>query len=65
MHFRKPDEDIYRLALDIACARPKEVVNIDDRLMFVEVARAMGMRGIHHKGLEDTRLALSEYGLEC
>jgi putative hydrolase of the HAD superfamily len=65
VHFRKPDEDIYRLALDTTCARPEEVLNIDDRLMFVEVARALGIRGIHHKALDATRRELASYGLDA
>ncbi len=39
VHYRKPDEDIYRIALDIAQVRPEHVAYVDDRPMFVEVAR--------------------------
>jgi len=63
VHFRKPDEDIYRLALDTAQARPEQVVYIDDLKMFVEVAQSLGIRGIHHQGLEQTRMALVKLGL--
>jgi putative hydrolase of the HAD superfamily len=64
VHFRKPDEDIYRLALDATCACPEEVLNIDDRLMFVEVARSLGIRGVQHKDLETTRRELASFGLQ-
>jgi putative hydrolase of the HAD superfamily len=39
VHYRKPDADIFRIALDIAQVPPAEVVYIEDRLMFVEIAR--------------------------
>ena len=38
VHFRKPDADMYRIALDIAQVQPSQVIYIDDRRMFVEVA---------------------------
>lgn len=63
VHFRKPDEDMYRIALDIAQAQPEQSIYIDDRAMFVEVARSLGIKGIHHLGYESTRGTLAEYGL--
>lgn len=63
VHYRKPDEDIYRIALDIAQVRPEQVVYIDDRAMFVEVARGLGIEGIIHSTYETTRIALEGYGL--
>lgn len=63
VHFRKPDEDIYRIALDIAQQPPERVAYLDDRRMFVEVARGLGIHGIHHTGLEPTRKALAGLGL--
>lgn len=58
VHIRKPDEDIYRMALDIAQVRPQEVVYIDDRAMFVEVAQGLGINGITHNNCDATRQAL-------
>lgn len=63
VHYRKPDADIYRIALDIAQASPDEVVYIEDRAMFVEVARGLGIRGILHKDCETTQKALETMGL--
>jgi putative hydrolase of the HAD superfamily len=63
VHYRKPDEDMFRIALDIAQVRPEQVVYIDDRSMFVEVARGMGINGIIHSGYESTRKALEGFGL--
>jgi putative hydrolase of the HAD superfamily len=63
VHYRKPDADIYRIALDIAQMSPAQVVYVDDRPMFAEVARGLGIRSIHHTGLESTRDALASLGL--
>jgi putative hydrolase of the HAD superfamily len=63
VHFRKPDVDIYRIALDIAQVPASEVLYLDDRAMFVEVAQGLGIRGIHHQGYESTRQILETLGL--
>ena len=63
VHYRKPDADMYRIALDIAQVRPEQVVYIDDRAMFVEVAQGLEIRGIIHKGYETTQKALAAMGL--
>jgi epoxide hydrolase-like predicted phosphatase len=42
----KPDERIYRLALDRLGVWPEEVVFLDDRLVNVEAARRVGMYAI-------------------
>ena len=63
VHYRKPDSDLYRLALDCAQVMPEQVVYLDDRLMFVEVARGLGIHGIHHTGFAATRAALGCFGL--
>ena len=63
VHYRKPDADIFRIALDIAQVNPQHVVYIDDRPMFVEVAQGLEIRGIIHKGYETTQKALKTMGL--
>ncbi len=63
VHFRKPDADIYRIALDIAQVQPSQVIYIEDRPMFVEVAQSLGIHGIYHTGFESTRAALESVGL--
>ena len=64
VHFRKPDKDIYTIALDTCQVKPEQSIYIDDRTLHVEVARSLGMNAIHHTGPETTRQALSEYGLD-
>ena len=63
VHIRKPDLDIYRLALDVAQVDPHNVVYIDDRAMFVDVARSLEIRGVVHNGYASTKTALAEMGL--
>jgi putative hydrolase of the HAD superfamily len=63
VHCRKPDVEIYRMALDMSQTPPTQVVYIDDQLLFVEVAQQLGMHGIHHTGYESTRAALATLGL--
>jgi len=63
VHYRKPDADMYRIALDIAQVPPDQVIYIDDRAMFVEVAQGLGIRGLHHTGYESTRADLEMLGL--
>jgi len=64
VHFRKPDADMYHIALDISQADPARSVYIDDRALFVEIAQSLGLRGILHQGFESTRQILAELGLE-
>jgi putative hydrolase of the HAD superfamily len=63
VHFRKPDEDIFRIALDVAQAEPAEVVYVDDRQMFAEVAARLGMHQVWHRDLASTREAFATLGL--
>jgi putative hydrolase of the HAD superfamily len=46
---RKPDEKIYRLALQITQRDPAESVFIDDRDINLEAAARLGMRVIHYQ----------------
>lgn len=59
VHFRKPDPDIYRLAIDVVQVPPSKIAYIDDRKMLVEVAKGLGIQGIHHTGLKSTESTLN------
>lgn len=63
VHYRKPDPDIYQIALDIAQTPPAQVAYLEDRPMFVDIARQLGIRGIYHTGHDSTRRALKQLGL--
>jgi putative hydrolase of the HAD superfamily len=64
VHFRKPDADIFKLAVDVAQCPKKELLYIDDRPLFVQVATAEGIRGIIHNDYESTVIKLKSFGLE-
>ena len=63
VHLRKPDVDIFRLALDVAQVEPEQVVYVDDRAMFVQVARTLGMQCLHHTAYGTTVAAFRSLGL--
>jgi putative hydrolase of the HAD superfamily len=63
VHIRKPDADIFRIALDIAQVRPDSVAYLEDRKMFVDVASELGIRSIHHTDFRSTVDALASLGL--
>jgi len=63
VHMRKPDEDLYRLALDAVQAAPQEAAYLEDRPVFAEVAAGLGIRSILHTSYETTREALAAMGL--
>jgi putative hydrolase of the HAD superfamily len=64
VHFRKPDADIFRLALDIAQVPAEQVVYIDDQPMFVQIAEGLGIRSIRHTDYQSTRAQLASFGLK-
>jgi len=61
---RKPDPEIWRLALELAQAEASESIYVDDREMFVESARELGFTAIHHTSLELTREHFARLGFE-
>jgi putative hydrolase of the HAD superfamily len=63
VHMRKPDADIFRLALDVAQAPARQVVYLENTPMFVEVAEGLGIRSILHTDYKSTCLRLASVGL--
>ena len=64
VHLRKPDANIFRLALDIAQVPANQVVYIENLMMFVQVAEDLGIRGICHTDYKSTCAKLASFGLE-
>ncbi len=64
VHLRKPDADIFRLALDIAQAPARQVVYIENTPMFVQVAEGLGIRSILHTDYSSTCAKLASFGLQ-
>jgi len=65
VHIRKPNADIFRMALDIAQVKPAQAVFIDNTPMFVQIAEGLGIRGILHTDCKSTQSKLSYLGLNA
>jgi putative hydrolase of the HAD superfamily len=64
VHLRKPDADIFRLALDIAQAPARQVLYIENTPLFVQIAEGLGIRSILHTDYKSTRAKLASFGLQ-
>jgi putative hydrolase of the HAD superfamily len=64
VQLRKPDVEIFRLALDIAQAASPTVVYIENTPMFVQIAEGLGIRSILHTDYKSTCAKLAAFGLE-
>jgi len=64
VHIRKPDEDIFRMALDIAQAPARQVLYIENTPMFVQIAEGLGIRSILHTDYKSTCAKLASFGFE-
>jgi putative hydrolase of the HAD superfamily len=64
LHTRKPEEMIYRIALEVTQRPAAECVFIDDRPLNLENPRKLGFKTIHYQGAEQLRAELKSYGVE-
>ncbi len=63
VRLRKPDANIFRLALDITQTPAHQVLYIENTPMFVGIAEGLGIRSILHTDCESTRAQLAALGL--
>ena len=63
VHLRKPDVEIFRLALDIAQVPAGKVVYLENTSMFVQIAESLGIRSILHTDYQSTCAQLAAFGL--
>ena len=61
---RKPEETIYRIALEVTQRAPEKCLFIDDRPLNLESPRRLGMNVIHHQNAEQLRSELGKFGVE-
>jgi len=61
---RKPEETIFRVALEVTQRPPEQCVFIDDRPLNLESPRHLGMNVIHHQNAGQLRSELRNYGVE-
>lgn len=60
---KKPEPDIYRMAVDVTQRQPQECVFVDDRALNLECADLAGIRGIHFESASQLETALEELGV--
>lgn len=63
--FRKPERDIYRLALELTQTPAEECCFIDDRALNLECAAKLGMRTLEMQTLEKLRQDLAQLGVDA
>ena len=63
VHMRKPDLEMWRLALNLAQVLPEETIYIDDRAMFVDIASELGFVALQHTSVDETSRRLRDLGL--
>ena len=61
---RKPDETIFRMALEVTQQTPGQCIFIDDRSLNLESPRRLGMNVIHHQNAEQLRAELQKFDIE-
>ena len=60
---KKPDEAIYKLAIDVTGYDPDQCVFVDDRKLNLECADLAGIRPIHFQSADRLRASLGELGV--
>ncbi len=61
--FRKPEPEIFEIALKRYNTTPPETLYIDDRKDFIEEAEGLGFKGLHFTGEEQLKADLTALGL--
>jgi putative hydrolase of the HAD superfamily len=64
VHSRKPEETIFRIALEVTQRSPEKCLFIDDRPLNLESPRRLGMNTILHQNAKQLRSELGKYGVE-
>ena len=65
VRLRKPEEGIYRLALQLTQKAPQECCFVDDRALNLEAAARLGMRTIRCENAAQLRLELEKLGVQA
>jgi putative hydrolase of the HAD superfamily len=63
LNARKPEETIYRIALQVTQRAPESCVFIDDRALNLENPRRLGMNVVHHQNAPQLRQELQTLGI--
>jgi putative hydrolase of the HAD superfamily len=61
---RKPEETIFRVALEVTQRPPEQCLFIDDRPLNLDSPRRLGMNTIHHQNADQLRSELGKFGVK-
>jgi putative hydrolase of the HAD superfamily len=64
LNHRKPEETIYKIALEVSQRNPEKCIFVDDRPLNLENPRRLGMHAIHHQNAQQLRNDLKALGIE-
>jgi putative hydrolase of the HAD superfamily len=60
---RKPDPAMYRMACDVSQTLPEQALYVDDQLMYIEMARSLGIPSLHYQSLKQAKEYFDGLGL--
>ena len=61
---RKPDPKMYKMASDISFTPFKEAVYVDDRMIYIEYTRTLGLPSLHYTGIDSAKKYFQKAGLK-
>ena len=61
---RKPEERIFKIALEVTQRSPQQCIFIDDRPLNLECPRALGMHPIHYRDAPQLRAELRKFAVK-
>ena len=61
---RKPDPEMYKMASDISFTPFNQAVYIDDRIIYIEYARSLGVPSLHYTGIDSAKNYFEKLGLK-
>lgn len=63
IHMRKPDASMFKLAIDISQCDVDKSLYIDDRKLFVEIVKSLGVHGFQFTNLVEVKNKIKDFGL--
>lgn len=63
IHMRKPDSEIFRIALDMAQVPAGQILYVENTPLFAQVAEGFGIHSLVHTDLDSTAAKMASFGL--
>ena len=64
VNMRKPDPGMYEMASDISFTPFENAVYVDDRIIYIEFARSLGLPSLHYTGIDSAKKYFEKAGLK-